>query len=215
MLADRSGALYWQDERLLIVADLHLEKGSAFARRGQMLPPYDSRATLTRLAAVVAAYEPRTVVALGDSFHDAGGASRLAATDLALLASLQEGRTWIWVAGNHDPVHDGRAGGEAAGEIDICGLTLRHEPRAGVGQPEIAGHLHPAARLVWNGASVRARCFASDAQRIVMPAFGAFAGGLNVISEPFAPLFGERPAAVHMLGSAGLYPVPPRALIED
>ncbi len=215
LIADRSGALYWPAERTLIVADLHLEKGSAFARRGQMLPPYDTRATLLRLSAVIARFEPATVIALGDSFHDIAGPDRLAADDVRLLVSLQSGRTWVWVAGNHDPVHDRRLGGEAAGKVEIAGLALRHEPDAATGGPEIAGHLHPAARLVWNGGSVRTRCFASDARRVVMPAFGAFAGGLNLVSEPFAALFQGRPARVDMIGASGLYSVPPRALIGD
>lgn len=215
LYADRSGALYWPSERTLIVADLHLEKGSAFARRGQMLPPYDTRATLIRLSAVIARYEPATVIALGDSFHDGEGPARLASDDISQLVSLQSGRTWIWVAGNHDPVHDRRLGGDAAGTIELAGLTLRHEPDVTTDKPEIAGHLHPAARLVWNGGSVRTRCFASNSHRMVMPAFGAFAGGLNLICEPFASLFGGRPTRVDMIGTSGLYSVPPHALTGD
>ena len=215
LIAERSGAVYWPAQRTLIVADLHLEKGSAFARRGQMLPPYDTRATLIRLAAVMARFEPATVIALGDSFHDGEGPSRLAADDVRQLVALQSGRTWVWVAGNHDPVHDHKLGGEAADAIEVEGLVLRHEPDAGSHKPEIAGHLHPAARLVWKGGSVRTRCFASDDRRLVMPAFGTFAGGLNLVSEPFEALFGGRPARVDMIGSSGLYPVPPRSLIGD
>src|SRR5256885_11679543 len=103
LAADCLGALYWPEEGLLVVADLHLEKGSSFARRGQLLPPYDTAETLARLARLIAHHAPRTVIALGDNFHDGGGPNRLAASDRAGLAALQRGRDWIWIAGNHDP----------------------------------------------------------------------------------------------------------------
>jgi DNA ligase-associated metallophosphoesterase len=213
--ADSSGALYWPDERTLIVADLHLEKGSAFARHGQMLPPYDTRTTLLRLLSVIHSYGPATVIALGDSFHDGEGAGRLQPEDRRLLSALQRGRSWVWTCGNHDPVPDRRLEGESAVELVVGDVVLRHEPDPAETRTEIAGHLHPAARLLWNGASVRRRCFASDARRLVMPTFGAFTGGLNLLSEPFAALFASLPSRVDMLGAGGIYSVPPGALIAD
>lgn len=217
LLADRSGALYWPDERTLLVADLHLEKGSAFAARGQMLPPYDTRTTLLRLAAVLTRWPIATVLALGDSFHDGEGAARMLPDDRRLLGTLQRRRSWIWLSGNHDPDPCRGLGGDVqvASRLQIRGIGLRHEPDPAAATPEICGHLHPAARLHWNGASVRGRCFAAHGGRIVMPAFGAFTGGLNVVSEPFAALFGGRPATVAMLGDRGIYPVPPSALAGD
>jgi len=207
-VADCSGALYWEGERTLLVADLHLEKGSWHAERGIMLPPYDTRETLARLATVIGRYEPERVVALGDSFHDTGGAHRLSADDLQSLRALQQGRAWIWIAGNHDPLIGTRAGGETCSELRMGGLTLRHEPTAGTATHEIAGHMHPAARLAAGGASIRRPCFVGNGQRLVMPAFGAFTGGLNVLDEAFRPLFGNGRMDVWMLGESGLYAVP-------
>lgn len=215
LCADHSGALYWPEQDILIVADLHLEKGSAFAVRGQMLPPYDTRATLSRLAAAIERYAPATLIALGDSFHDGGGVGRLTPADTWMLSKLQKGRIWVWISGNHDPDADMRLGGAFAPSLEIDGISLRHEPDPASATPEIAGHLHPAAKLAWNGTSVRRRCFASDERRIILPAFGAFAGGLNLISEPFARLFTGRPARVDMLGETGIYQVPPDALVAD
>jgi DNA ligase-associated metallophosphoesterase len=214
-IADQSGALYWPSERALIVADLHLEKGSAFAARGRMLPPYDTRETLVRLAEAIDRYEAETVIALGDSLHDAGAADRIAADDLALLRIIQQDRRWIWVAGNHDPVISGAFGGERTAELVLEGIALRHEPRAACITHEIAGHLHPAARLSVYGTSIRRPCFVANGRRLVMPAFGAFTGGLNVLDEAFAPLFGNDGVSVWMLGQEGLYPVAARQLGGD
>src|SRR5581483_8138355 len=181
------GALWWADPGLLAVADLHLEKGSSFARRGQMLPPYDTGETLARLAMLVARLNPRLVVALGDSFHDDDGPARLSARDRDSLAALQRGRDWIWIAGNHDPRPHGLAGTFV--ETFAAGpLTFRHAPVADGTHGEVAGHLHPAARVAGNGRSVRRRCFAGDGYRLVLPAFGAYAGGLNVLDRAFAGL---------------------------
>src|SRR5918999_798073 len=214
-IADQSGALYWPGQRALIVADLHLEKGSAFAARGRMLPPYDTRETLVRLAEAIDRYEAETVIALGDSLHDAGAADRIAAEDLALLRIIQQDRRWIWVAGNHDPVIAGAFGGERTGELVLEGIALRHEPRAARITHEIAGHLHPAAKLSVHGTSIRRPCFVANGRRLVMPAFGAFTGGLNVLDEAFAPLFGNDGVSVWMLGQEGLYPVAARQLGGD
>ncbi|MGZ8396794.1 MAG: ligase-associated DNA damage response endonuclease PdeM [Rhodoplanes sp.] len=203
--ADCLGALYWPEEGLLVVADLHLEKGSSFARRGQMLPPYDTRETLARLARLIAHYAPRIVITLGDNFHDGGGPTRLSATDRATLIALQRGRDWIWIAGNHDPNPAGGIGGTFAATISIAALTFRHEPSRDAPEGEIAGHLHPVARVAQRGRAVSRRCFATDGKALVMPAFGAYTGGLNIRDRAFAAVFGARKFTAHMLGDNRLY----------
>jgi uncharacterized protein len=214
-VADLSGALYWPGQRTLLVADLHFEKGSAAARRGQMLPPYDTRETLTRLAAVLDRFEPDCVICLGDSLHDRGAVDRIAIEDLDVLRILQEDRTWIWLTGNHDPVPDPRLGGQSATELEREGITLRHEPRPGRISHEIAAHLHPAAKVSMYGHTIRRPCFVSNGRRLVLPAFGAFTGGLNVLDAAFTPLFGDDGLAVTVLGHEGVYPVATRLLRED
>lgn len=214
-VADQSGALYWPAEDVVIVADLHLEKGSAFARRGQLLPPYDTRETLRRLADVIDRYEPETLVALGDSFHDCGAASRMAEDDLETLSMLQESCEWIWVTGNHDPEIPRQLGGYVTGDLTVEGIALRHLPTGGRATHEIAGHLHPAARISLNGHGLRRACFVGNGLRLVMPAFGAFTGGLNILDDAFEPMFGADGMAVWMLGQEGLYPVAARLLRED
>jgi DNA ligase-associated metallophosphoesterase len=213
--ADISGALYWPSERALIVADLHLEKGSSFARHGLFLPPYDTRETLRRLATVIDRYDVETVIALGDSLHDVDAAERMPDEDAETLRIIQDERDWIWVTGNHDPVVPKRLGGHVVPEITVEGLTLRHEPRAGRVTHEIAGHLHPAAKLVLHGYSLRRPCFVGNGLRLVLPAFGAFTGGLNILDVAFEPLFGSDGMDVWMMGQEGLYPVAPRLLRED
>ena len=203
MLADLSGALFWQEQRLLVVSDLHLEKGSSFATRGVLLPPYDTAATLARIAFAIARLAPRVVIALGDSFHDGKGAARIAPTDRAALAGLQRGRDWIWIAGNHDPDPADGIGGSFGGALAVGALVFRHEPTGAKG--EIAGHLHPVARVAGRGRTVSRRCFASDGVTLLMPAYGAFAGGLNVRHRAFADVFGTRAFTVHLLGEERLY----------
>jgi DNA ligase-associated metallophosphoesterase len=213
--AHMSGALYWPSERALIVSDLHLEKGSYFAARGQMLPPYDTRDTLRRLAEVIDTYAAETVIALGDSFHDAHAAERIDPADMETLRIMQEACDWIWVAGNHDGEVSDVLGGTAVPELTVEGLTLRHDPRPGRITHEIAGHLHPAARLVMHGTAIRRPCFVGNGLRLVMPAFGSFTGGLNILAGAFEPVFGTDGMAVWMLGQEGLYPVAARLLRED
>jgi DNA ligase-associated metallophosphoesterase len=203
--ADCLGALYWPGESLLVIADLHLEKGSSFARRGMLLPPYDTAATLAGLARLIAHYSPRRVIALGDSFHDGGGPARLSAPDRAALIALQHGRDWIWIAGNHDPDPADGIGGTFAATITIGPLTFRHEPSRDAPDGEIAGHLHPVARVAQRGRAVGRRCFATDGRALVMPAFGAYTGGLNVRDRAFARVFGARAVTAHMLGERRLY----------
>jgi hypothetical protein len=203
LVADRAGALYWPHEGVLAIADLHLEKGSSFAKRGVLLPPYDTAATLARLSAVIMHYAPRCVIALGDSFHDGGGPNRLADADRTQLRALQVGRDWIWITGNHDPEPAQDIGGQFGGALAIGALTFRHIPSGSAG--EIAGHLHPVAKVSHRGRAVSRRCFAADALRMVMPAFGAFAGGLNIRNAAFADLFGTLAFTAHMLGEDRLY----------
>jgi DNA ligase-associated metallophosphoesterase len=213
-LLDPRGALYLPDYRLLVVSDLHLEKGSAAARRGFLLPPYDTGVTLDRLAAVIAAWRPRIVVSLGDSFHDDGGAGRMPPPYRDRLAALMEGRDWVWVAGNHDPAPPCGLGGTAAEEIAVGALRLRHEPLSGRQEGEIAGHLHPGALVVQRGRSLRRRCFAGDGARLVMPAFGAFTGALDVLDPAFRGLFRHDDLVVHMLGAARTYAIAGRRLMR-
>jgi len=214
-IADMSGALYWPSEDALIVADLHLEKGSAFAARGQMLPPYDTRETLSKLAATIDRYQAGTVIALGDSLHDPGAAERIGGDDLRTLRIMQEECEWIWATGNHDPEISEVLGGHVVGDLRVAGLTLRHEPTAGHATHEIAGHLHPAARMCRHGYSIRRPCFIGNGMRLILPAFGTYTGGLNVMDEAFAPLFGSDGLKVWMLGQEGLYPIAPRLLRGD
>jgi DNA ligase-associated metallophosphoesterase len=203
-LADLSGALFWEQERLLVVSDLHLEKGSSFATRGVLLPPYDTVATLSRLAAVIAHYDPRTVIALGDSFHDRDAHERLSTPDREVLSAVQVGRDWIWIAGNHDPVLPSALGGAVASEVAIGGIVFRHEPTGTAG--EIAGHLHPKARVSTRGRSMERRCFASDGARAIMPAFGAYAGGLSIRDRAFAKIFATDFIA-HVLGDSRMHAI--------
>ena len=214
-LGDQSGALIWPAQRAVIVADMHCEKASHFARRGQLLPPYDTRATLMKLAAVVDRHDPELIISLGDGLHDAGGAARMHADDLAILKVIQEGRRWVWVLGNHDPVVSDCLGGEVVPVLEVEGLVLRHEPRIGRVTHEIAGHLHPAAKLSTYGHALRRPCFIGNGRRLVLPAFGALTGGLNVLDQAFEPLFGHDGFAVWMLGQEGLYPVSTRKLAGD
>ena len=214
-----SGALWLPAHGTLVAGDLHLEKGSAFAARGQMLPPYDSRATLARLEAEITELAPARVVLLGDSFHDSRSIGRMAADDRAGLDRLAQGRDWVWLEGNHDREALTQADAEAVsglpgrvvGDMDLGALFLTHEPMQAARPGEVAGHLHPCARVVAHGRRVRRPCFVTDGRRLILPAFGAFTGGLNVLDPAIAGLFAEPPMAaalgkdrVHALAWAGL-----------
>jgi DNA ligase-associated metallophosphoesterase len=203
LVLDCEGALYWPDAGLLAVSDLHLEKGSSFAARGVLLPPYDTATTLARIAVAIARYAPQTVVALGDSFHDGEGAARMLAPHRDALRALQRGRDWIWIAGNHDPDPAIGMGGSFNTVLTLGALSFRHEPSGAAG--EIAGHLHPLARVSGRGCSITRRCFASDGMRLLMPAFGAFAGGLNVREPAFGDVFGTFGFTVYVLGEGRIY----------
>ena len=205
LVTDLSGALFWEDERLLVVSDLHLEKGSSFATRGVLLPPYDTAATLSRLGTVIARHDPRTVIALGDSFHDRNAHGRLSVSDRETIAALQAGRDWVWIAGNHDPALPDDLGGVVASEVAVGPIVFRHEPTGAVG--EIAGHLHPKARVAIRGRSVERRCFAADGERVVMPAFGAYTGGLSIRDIAFAKIFQTIGFMAHVLGDRRLHAI--------
>jgi DNA ligase-associated metallophosphoesterase len=205
LVADLSGAFVWESERLLVVSDLHLEKGSSFAARGVLLPPYDTVATLSRLGAVIARHDPRIVIALGDSFHDRKAHERLSAADREAVAALQARRDWIWIAGNHDPALPRDIGGVVASEVALGGIVFRHEPTGAAG--EIAGHLHPKARVTTRGRTVERRCFASDGMRAVMPAFGAYTGGLSIRDAAFAKIFQTPGFMAHVLGDNRMHAI--------
>jgi uncharacterized protein len=215
LIADPGGALYWPDEKLLVVADLHLEKGSAFAARGVLLPPYDTATTLARLARIIERYAPRLLIALGDSFHDGNGPLRMTGGDRAALGLLQRGRDWVWIAGNHDPNLPTSIGGRRAEALALGPLTFRHEPSEQPCDGEIAGHLHPLARVAQRGRAVSRRCFASNGRRLVMPAFGAYAGGLNVRDRAIWALFGTLAFTAHMLGEHRLFAVAAERCLPD
>lgn len=214
VLLRTSGALWLAEERTLVVADLHLEKGSSYAMRGQMLPPYDTRETLGRLAVEVAAVEPSVVVLLGDTFHDRRSEDRLADDDAERLKALAWGRRLIWVVGNHDADGPQRLPGEIADELIHGPLTLRHEPQPGPQMGEVAGHLHPAARVRAPRGVVRRRCFVTDGERLILPAFGAYAGGLNVRDRAFSGMFIRDPLA-GCLGPARVRAIGWRQLTDD
>ena len=211
LLLDPAGALFWPAQRLLAVADLHLEKGSAAAMRGALLPPWDTRATLDRLAALLRRFQPETVVALGDSFHDAGGSARLAAGDAARLRLMAAAHRFVWVLGNHDPAPPEDIGGEAAAELARGRLTFRHEARPGPASGELCGHHHPKARVAARGGSICRPCFVFDGRRLMLPAFGAYTGGLDVAEPAIAALF-PRGGRVFLLGRDRLFSFPYAAL---
>lgn len=210
---DPCGALFLPDLHMLVVSDLHLEKGSSFARRGQLIPPYDTAATLEMLAAVLARYQPRTVISLGDSFHDTKASERLPSLYAIRLKSLLEHRDWFWITGNHDPDRPKDLPGDCVEELAVGPLTFRHEPSRTEAQGEVAGHLHPAARIVRRGRSVRRPCFASDGERLIMPAFGAYTGALNVLDRAFRGLFVDASLRAYMLGQDKIYPISHGALV--
>jgi uncharacterized protein len=207
--ADLNGALFWPEETTLVVADLHLEKGSSFAqrRRPQFLPPYDTAATIERLERLLAHHKPARVICLGDSTHDSGAADRMDATDTARIAAMTGSRDWIWIAGNHDPEPPSAWGGTVLREISIGNVVFRHQ--AGATAPdadacEISGHFHPTASISTRSARISARCFAAGGGRLLLPAFGAYTGGLNVLDPAIARLF-DLAFDVVMLGRRRLF----------
>ena len=173
------GALFWPARRAVLVADLHLEKASWFAKSGQMLPPYDSIATLADLTAIAAATEAAEIWCLGDSFHDSAGCDRLPAEARDLLTALTQRTRWTWITGNHDPGLADHCGGEIVEEAEVDGLLLRHEADPEETRPELSGHFHPKLRLHLRGRLVSRRCFVATERKLILPAFGALTGGLD------------------------------------
>jgi DNA ligase-associated metallophosphoesterase len=215
LVLDLCGGLWLPEHRTLIVSDLHLEKGSSYAARsGQFLPPYDTRETLACLHEAVVRHDPARVVALGDSFHDARGPERMEPGDRAMVAALQEGRDWVWIAGNHDAAVSEGVGGRYADALTIGGLVLRHEPSPEPVTGEIAGHLHPCGKVAMRGRAVRRRCFVTDGSRLVMPAFGAYAGGLNVRDKAIEGLF-PKGFTAHLLGDGRVFAIGRAQLARD
>ena len=185
------GAVFWPARRALLVADLHLEKGSWFATRGQMLPPYDSMATLADLEALVAATGAAELWCLGDSFHDGKGCERLPAAARDTLTDLTARTRWTWITGNHDPAIADRCGGDLVDEAVVDGLVLRHEAVPDEARPELSGHFHPKLRLTVRGRQVARRCFVATPRKLILPAFGALTGGLDATHPAIIRAVGE------------------------
>lgn len=204
LVLDVSGALWWPARAMLVFSDIHLEKGSSFAMRGQMLPPYDTRTALKRMQAVVARHAPKTIMSLGDAFHDRDAAERLDADERAMLSRLSQGADWIWITGNHDPAPPSWLGGEIVEEYRLGGLVFRHEPGVFHLPGEIAGHLHPCTTVTMRGRSLRRRCFVADGARMVLPAFGAYAGGLDLWEPAIHALF-QGAFGAYVLGQTRVY----------
>jgi DNA ligase-associated metallophosphoesterase len=179
LMALPQGALFWPSRRALLVADLHLEKASWFAAGGQMLPPYDSLATLADLAAIAAATGPEEIWCLGDSFHDRHGCDRLPAEARKLLTALTAATRWTWIVGNHDPGFADHCGGSIMEEAEVDGLILRHEADPAETRPELSGHFHPKLRITQRGRQVSRRCFVATTTKLILPAFGSLTGGLD------------------------------------
>ena len=194
--ATASGVLFWPAQKALLVADLHLEKASWFARLGQFLPPYDSQATLTALSIEADRSGATRLYCLGDSFHDEFGCERLPAAARSLLTDLTSRLDWTWIVGNHDPGFQDHCGGLIADEAEIGGIILRHEAVRGEIRPEISGHFHPKLRLHLKGRQVSRRCFVLSATKLIMPAFGALTGGLDAHHPEILGSVGSNAAAL-------------------
>ena len=205
LVTDCSGIVYWPTHQMVLVADLHLEKGASLARRGQLLPPYDTMTTLRRLKHSLDKWHPKSVIALGDSFHDVEASRRLPVQARDSLNEMMRGRQWVWITGNHDPEPPENLGGEVFDELRIDRLILRHEPQRDGDAGELAGHLHPKARLMRRGRSVRRSCFAASTTRMILPSFGAYTGGLNVFDPAFDGLFDARNFHALMRGDEQVY----------
>ncbi len=207
------GGLWWSAAKTLIVSDLHLEKGSSFASRGQMLPPYDTGATLAIVEQLVDTFLPDRVISLGDSFHDRKAETRMDEADAARVRTLTGQTDWIWVEGNHDPDPPAHLGGRPSKVLRMADLVFRHEPTGETG--EVAGHLHPCAKVVSKIRALRRRCFVTDGERLIMPAMGAFTGGLNVLDEAYAPCFPEGGMMVFAMSREAVIPISSKRLIPD
>ena len=207
-----SGALFWHSQRALLVADLHFEKMASFARRGQMLPPYDTGMTLARLEADLRRTGARRLVSLGDSFHRADASKLLSNADRMRIDTLTEMVECIWLSGNHDPAPHA-IGGTCLPQLELAGLTLTHEPQRGT-TGLVAGHLHPAAHIYIEGRTTRRPCFVHDNRLMILPAYGASTGSINILSPAFVGLFHWPALEVTMLGKDRTYPVSPKRLVR-
>ena len=208
-----SGGLYWHSQQTLLVADLHLEKMSSFAKRGQMLPPYDTGMTLTRLEGDIRRTGAQRLICLGDSFHRDEGTTTLSETDRARLDGMTDIAEFLWLSGNHDP-RPHALGGRCLPLVELAGLTLVHEPRRGV-PGLMGGHLHPAAQIQMEGRSTRRPCFVHDNRVMVLPAYGSSTGSINILSQAFHGLFHWPGLEVTMLGKDRTYPVSPKRLVRS
>lgn len=210
-------ALYWPAHKALLVADLHLEKASFYARQGQMLPPYDSRATLDELAELIEKSNAEKIFCLGDNYHDDGGEARLESTAADLLKKLTQNTQWIWISGNHDRDVSGLWGGEVMAEWVHDGIALRHEATAHTKLPEISGHFHPKLRVPVRGRHVSRRCFVKGEKHLIMPAFGALTGGLvanhraieQAVAGPAEAIIALKEKLVRF--DLGFAPLPPKS----
>lgn len=206
-----SGALYAPDLKALLIADLHLEQGTALARRGIAVPPYDTGLTLSLLEQVIAETTPSQLYLLGDSFHDATGHTLLDDAHLLRIRTITARLETTWISGNHDPSDKHELGGRCKGEVCLSArntITLRHEPQRKLSSPEISGHLHPGAGIVQRGHMVRGKCFVSDPARIILPAFGAYTGALPVTSRAFQGLFDTDATHVHLIAREKIHRFP-------
>jgi DNA ligase-associated metallophosphoesterase len=190
------GALYWPGQQALLVADLHLEKASWFARLGQFLPPYDSQATLAALTELVDRTGITKLYCLGDSFHDRFGCDRLPEGARAMLLALTARLDWVWIIGNHDPGFADHCGGRLVEAVHVRGLTLRHEADPLDYSPELSGHFHPKLRITTRGKNVSRRCYVASATKLILPAFGALTGGLDAGHPEIRKKVGSEAAAL-------------------
>lgn len=201
LLLTAGQALYWPRERALLVADLHLEKASFYARFGQLLPPYDSRETLGRVADAVMQTGARRVFCLGDNFHDTDGAARLESHAAGMLEALTRATDWVWVSGNHDlgnvPC------GTAIDELEVAGLILRHEALAEETRPELSGHFHPKLKVTARGRRVVRPCTVASERKLILPAFGALTGGMDAADPAIIAAMQPARAVDALLGVSG------------
>jgi uncharacterized protein len=220
LLLDPSGAIFAPASATVLIADLHFGKSQALAARGLFLPPYDSAETMARLKRVIDRHQPRRVICLGDSFHTDAVQAQLPQSFFDTLAALADGRDWVWITGNHDPgvgqnLPGQNLSGNAVAEMPLGAVTLRHIPQFVAGQPEIAGHLHPGARIVQRGRSLRRRCFAVSDDHIVLPAFGTLTGALNMRDKAFDAFHACRNARAVLLGQDDVFPMSASRCVPD
>jgi uncharacterized protein len=215
LVLDHAGVAYLPDEHTLLVADLHFEKASSLARRGVYLPPYDTADTLRSLTKMVMHYQPKRVICLGDSFHDIEGHERLGDAATGAITALALRREWVWISGNHDPESKGNLPGDVCNELEMRNVTLRHEPKFTADEFEIAGHLHPCARIEQRGRSLRRRCFAINKHHMVFPAFGALTGSLNVMDKAYRNMMACAHGKAIMMGQTAAYAIKANRLLPD